>query len=467
MIKKQLYLAFVVCAMCACSDSNTEIEMRKKSDFYNLKSISEKKVIYKGFQSYNQQIIGAGYDVTAGYLDFNAVKAPIFDLKKVPEDRLYRMGSNSCNPVNYRGTDVHDFLSDIMHHIQINDIPKKESETATTLFAGTLLNNETFSSEYDHSSQYSFAYCEQVINIERWIINLPVLEDNQFISQEFLYDVKHTTPNEIINKYGTHVLNDICLGLRLRGIYRTMVSSNPYSAAEIAFYNALWEMGKVGFFTGTTVSQDDNKLAQSIGGQLVVEYHGGNALMAASFGQKKYKDWLDSANEDNYALTEILNTLTPIYELIADGTKREQVKAAVYQYIADHEIKMVKTTPLFQSWDGIYHTYYNSYEDAIIGYEGPVCSVYQEEGNQRVPLYCYSNGKNHYLTLQGSEVNLGNDWHLEGIIGYAYNYPVEGSIPLYECKSKNDYCYTIEDKDNYGKKGDWKKIRIVCYVLPL
>lgn len=131
-------------------------------------------------------------------------------------------------------------------------------------------------------------------------------------------------------------MNDICLGLRLRGIYRTTVSSSPYSATEIAFYNALWEMEKVGFFTGITVSQDDNKLAQGIGGQLVVEYHGGNVLMAASFGQKKYKDWLDSANEGNYALTEILNILTSIYELIADGTKREQVKVAVYQYIGQH-----------------------------------------------------------------------------------------------------------------------------------
>lgn len=51
-------------------------------------------------------------------------------------------------------------------------------------------------------------------------------------------------------------------------------------------------MEKVGFFTGITVSQDDNKLAQGIGGQLVVEYHGGNVLMAASFGQKSIRTGL-------------------------------------------------------------------------------------------------------------------------------------------------------------------------------
>lgn len=62
--------------------------MKTSSDFYKLKSISDKEIIYKykDFQFNKKQILGARYDVAAGYLDFNAVKAPIIDLEKVPDN---------------------------------------------------------------------------------------------------------------------------------------------------------------------------------------------------------------------------------------------------------------------------------------------------------------------------------------------------------------------------------------------
>lgn len=46
-MKKQLYLAFVVCAMCACSDSNTEIEMRKNLIFMSLSQFQKKSYIQR------------------------------------------------------------------------------------------------------------------------------------------------------------------------------------------------------------------------------------------------------------------------------------------------------------------------------------------------------------------------------------------------------------------------------------
>lgn len=52
-------------------------------------------------------------------------------------------------------------------------------------------------------------------------------------------------------------------------------------------------------------------------------------------------------------------------------------------------------------------------------------------------------------------------------LGYVYTSPVDGAIPLYEAANENDYCYTTEDKQEYGIAGSWKKTGIVCYTMPL
>lgn len=51
-------------------------------------------------------------------------------------------------------------------------------------------------------------------------------------------------------------------------------------------------------------------------------------------------------------------------------------------------------------------------------------------------------------------------------LGYVYASPVEGAIPLYEAENKNDYCYTTEDKQEYGTKGSWKQKALYVTQCP-
>ena len=84
-------------------------------------------------------------------------------------------------------------------------------------------------------------------------------------------------------------------------------------------------------------------------------------------------------------------------------------------------------------------------------------SVPSTNNKSRVPYRCI------YTVTEKSNVYR----QLEKELGYVYASPVEGAIPLYEAENKNDYCYTTEDKQEYGTKGSWKQKGIVCYTMPL
>ena len=104
------------------------------------------------------------------------------------------------------------------------------------LSVGTILKHKEFESDYDHSSQYSFASSERLFTAERWYFSFFYTLDKykyRYLTQEFENDVKSLTAEKIIEKYGTHILVDVGIGARFRGLYRTTVPTAT-SAADIA-----------------------------------------------------------------------------------------------------------------------------------------------------------------------------------------------------------------------------------------
>ena len=79
----------------------------------------------------------------------------------------------------------------------------------------------------------------------------------------------------------------------------------------------------------------------------------------------------------------------------------------------------------------------------------------KEQRTHTLPLYLYSNGQKQRLSVEPLQADAG--WQLEKELGYVYTSPVDGAIPLYEAANENDYCYTTEDKQEYGIAGSWKK----------
>lgn len=94
-------------------------------------------------------------------------------------------------------------------------------------------------------------------------------------------------------------------------------------------------------------------------------------------------------------------------------------------------------------------------------------SVPSTNNKSRVPYRCIYIVTEKKQRLSVELLPADTEWQLEKELGYVYASPVEGAIPLYEAENKNDYCYTTEDKQEYGTKGSWKQKGIVCYTMPL
>nr|WP_302436240.1 MAC/perforin domain-containing protein [Bacteroides intestinalis] len=474
-MKKLFYFAISICMLYACSsDSDFSPEDETTSDVYEFKTIPDKEVVFKTYPTNMKQILGAGYDVTADNLSPEAIKAPIIDLDKLANSDIYdftRMKATSTESKDYAGENATAFLTNISNSLILEDVNSKN-----VLSIGTILKHKEFQSDYNHSSQYSFASCEQLFTAERWYFSPFYISEKykyRYLTQEFENDVTSLTAESIINKYGTHFLIDVCIGARFRGLYRTTVptATSATDIVKITLVSALTKMAQQGFSTGSSVGGWEEEVAQSIGGQLIFEFYGGNTTLLPSLPTTAdLNTWLKSFNEENYTLTKITqNKVLPIYDMIKDATKRKQVKDAIEKYISNQKLSSVSTTPLLQAWNGKNHTYDTSYLDIATHsnkkYEGAVCSIYKQQRTHTVPLYLYSNGQKQRLSVESLQSDAG--WQLEKELGYVYTSPVDGAIPLYEAANENDYCYTIENKQEYGIEGSWKKTGIVCYTMPL
>ncbi len=471
-MKKLFYFILAACTLHACSSDDNGGS--SSSDYYELSTIPDKKAVFKAYPINAKQILGAGYDLAADYLSPEAIKAPVIDLDKVANSDavdIIRARASSTTPKSYVGVNATAYLADVAERIELEG-----TSTESPLFIGTFMKHKEFQSDYDHSSLFSFASSEQVYTAERWYFTPFYSSENKykysFLTQEFEDDVKSLAAEDIIQKYGTHLLMDVGIGGRFRGLYRTTIPAAPstYEMENAIYLKTLDQIGKQGLFTGIIIGGGQEKADICVGGQLVIEFFGGNtSLLSSHPSADAINAWWSSFNENNYTLTDIIRNAIPIYEMIQDAAKKEQVRNAMKEYIANQKITAVPTTQLFQAWNGKRHTYYTSYLDCLADYsttyEGIVCSVYEQQKENTVPLYLYSNKRKQRISTEPLQEDGG--WKLEKELGYVYTSPVEGATPLYEAENKNDYCYTTENKQEYGVEGSWKNTGIVCYVLPI
>lgn len=429
-------------------------------------------------------VLGMSYDATMSHLSDLAVRLPVIDMNKIDTNRIITSTASGSNGEFYYGGNSEEYLREIIKKtgisMSISDTSYFDSEkTKKGIFSGTLSQNKNLTSKYSYSSMYSFASHDEVFRIKYLRFNYAITELQKMLVYTFIEDLDNYTPDQFVEAYGTHLLCDVSIGGRLNLTFRSIIykesSTSVKQKVVKSGFNAIFP--KILNFSvsgdrDVTVTETDTKknedwslFVQSYGGKGInTTYTPNNGIPAIDLGS-----WQNSINTRNAALVDIAwEKAIPLYELISDPVKKNQIKQATLKYIEKKKLEMLPITPVFQAWNGRDH-YYNTHYGPTYGarndwkYEYVAFAIFSEQVPGTIPYYQYWNEKDHYYTVGYSPSGI-KGYKLESLLGYVYGHPVQGTTPLYQAWNGRDHYYTTFFSPTYGDKHDWKYEYISCYV---
>lgn len=474
MRKHFFFLIFSLSIIAVSCDKagNDPINPDKPTDTYLSPTIPQGRVVIMGTSGTHTQYLGAGYDVMGNFLDNRSVKSPVLDLNKMPEDEISNLNLFGSYGESYEGSNAEEFLRSIMKK---GDFTMPFENNKDLLFTGTFTDNELFfKSPYDYSTQYTFVAAHGKYEETRsQFVPMKPVRMMRYLTDEFKEDLEYVTPRSLIDIYGTHVLTQVYLGYGIRQLYCPIVTIDKKQAVVYADEGMTARANTIYKQENVQIGFDKEKAEKNYGGAILVEFAGGDFYALPYLpltpntvigDPMNITAWNKSKNPSNWTLVTLKGEgLLPIYELIADPVKKQQVKDAVSAYIKEKQLKVLQTAPIIQAWNEKHHRYFTSFEDLkeIAGKEytceGVIGTVFSKPQQNTIPLYLFSDGKNDRLsTSEKPEMN-NKEMSYKGVFGYVYKeYSSNNTHILYEISNGQDYAYTSEAKESYGEKNTWK-----------
>lgn len=336
-----IIIAVAAMTMCACSDDNGS-NNGKKNETDNEKKNTQIKngdaYIYADNDT-TYMWLGAGYDVTDTYL--KGVREQIINLDAIEHGYTSHFASLSYADVNIKfyGS-AKELLKDLTARCEIN-VP----DNSALLFTGTVLDCPFISAITDYSSDYGFIFTlmnYETTNIKRMILpKSPVNKYDKYLTDEFKQAVETESADKVVERFGTHVLTDVTIG---RCVTTLFSSRNiDYKTLYSGMYNRYTATINANNNYEVDINNPDGRLLVWLNGgdkqRLPLDWKNGSVRMkGCSKAKITYDDWTLNAN--NGALVNFDGTkMIPIYELVNNENKRQELKEAVAERISSRQLK--------------------------------------------------------------------------------------------------------------------------------
>ena len=208
------------------------------------------------------------------------------------------------------------------------------------------------------------------------------------------------------------------------------------------------------------ISQPQDRTGKNFGGSVNAIFHGGDPEKLPTPNSFNLSAWnLSFTDKNGTSLTDLYGKdLIPIYDVVSDANKKQQLKESVATYIRNRQFHMLPTAPIIQITDGKCYRFFTAYEE-ITGETSPcnvIGSIYTEPITGTTPIYIIS-------TVNGDRLSFSPE---NGrILGYVYTEQGNATSTLYEISNGINFAYTSEYKSSYGEKEDWKPTG-VCFYIP-
>ncbi|XP_030285656.1 perforin-1-like [Sparus aurata] len=225
---------------------------------------------------------------------------------------------------------------------------------------GTRSSVYKFASQVTRQDRYFFNTHGVSCSLYRYrVSNTPPLSPefrNDLNSLPSHYDsFTRTQYNQLIHSYGTHYIRQVDLGGRLRRVTATktclstlngLSSSEVHSCLSLGFSVGLGKMTLPDDHSCRSVLLNQPTLYRGQLYQHYTEVIGGTGW-SGEFSLTRndslgYKNWLKTLKEHPDI---VLYSISPMYELIPDLTKRRAMKAAIEHYIQDKTVRKSPSEP--------------------------------------------------------------------------------------------------------------------------
>jgi len=447
-------------------------------------------------------LLGYGLNVTGDMLDRNSVSdAPIINMEQFANDYLYRLDiGNTGSGVNhyYLGATALEYIKDVSDSKSFNagvNQPKIEGADkakSDKLFKGgfnaSFGSTSTNQNKNTYLSTYSYATYEVNHPIKRLRFNddVDISLLMNYLTPDFLNNVANKSANELIERYGTHVMLDITIGGRLKFDYSGSIQNQidynkKTSDVKIGLGVGLIKSIGININSDKSTTEINQATTNTTKKSYSVKYYGGtNSGMSVAIDKDgnssqtiNLASFEQSVNPTNAALIDVENAVY-LYNFIADPVKKEQVKAATEKYIQDNQITLVQDytnelVPInsYEARGDHYLTAGTVNDPNYWKFIGQEFRAYprQVPGSVPVNVYFSQKGVDHFYTT--GTIN-DSWWRSEGVSFYAYTTKVDGTIPVYLHTSRDGQDHYFSASSVVFDTGYWSpSVSVAFYAYPM
>ncbi|MEO3404953.1 MAC/perforin domain-containing protein [Mucilaginibacter sp. CAU 1740] len=453
-------------------------------------------------------LLGYGLDVTGDLLNPSSVSdAPIFDMKRFDTDYHSRTDvGNTGSGVDryYYGSTAADYSRELSNSRSFDanagnaaKIEGAQKDGPKFLFSASFSKSSSDDNKTSFSSAYSYASYEAIHAVKRIRLTrdatIPLLMN--YLTPEFINNVATQSAEQLVARYGTHVMLDITIG----GSFRLDYNGANYNQTDYAKKTSETKIGLgISVLKVIGVNLNSDKTSTEITQATVnnttrhytATYYGGtNSGQSISIDKdgnastnSNIAGWEASVTDKNSALIDV-GWAVYLDNFIADPVKKAQVRAVIEKHISDRQITVAPQQ--------VYDFYTNTKGRHAYNLDPNMYVKYINDGwhpnslpfkafstpfNNAVPIYQMYNGQLNDRILWPNPNPGWAGYNQDGILFYAYTTNVAGTVPIYSFRHTEiglvKFKPTVVAQDHYYSPNstpfdsNWVSDGVAFYAFP-
>ena len=291
---------------------------------------------YPSSETFN--FLGFGYDVTDRFNDQTSIRANVVDIPTYAASASYRINldrSTESSWTTYQAKNADDLSIKFSSSFDVTKGLKLFGNTIDQIFPESVATDKKYVygyySYYMIRKSYRFFYDQSV---------------NNFLTASFKNDISLLNAQELVNKYGTHVLTNIRVGSKFDVFYQAVAPENDRRGAIVMEGLRYTLKRTFGLPTGYLDEPNLRDLNDNSSAQIYYRSIGGDIskLKTETINNRvilNLNNWVASTTEDKARFIGAADKgLEPLYSFIDDGAKKEEVKSYLDQYFAAKAVKL-------------------------------------------------------------------------------------------------------------------------------